>query len=171
MIDILLLSIVVSFAATLGGIISLYTKGEIKEVKKWILLAEKILLIAISILLITIYKWTVLVVFLGLLIPLFKFEKLNLIKYKALGVALGVMFALNPQAGYFMGALMSIPLILNASLIGYKTKKKILFKEIGKYQAIFIIAAIFSFLISVNAFVEALLLNAAAGVLIVAALS
>jgi hypothetical protein len=171
MIDILVLSVVVSFAATIGGIISLYTKIEIRDYKKWIMLSEKILLILISILLITMYQWTILFVFLGLAIPLLKFDKLNLTKYTTLGVALGAMFALNAQASYFIGALISLLLIINASLIGYNTKKRNVFKEIGKYQAIFIIAAIFSYLISITPFVEALLLNSAAGVLIVSALS
>ena len=171
MIDILILSIVVSFSTTAGGIISLYTKSEIKIYKKWINLSEKILLIILSLFLITIYKWTIAVIFLGLAIPLLKIKKINLVKYTTIGIAIGTMFALNAQASYFLGALITIPIILNSTLLGYISKKSSVFKEIGKYQAIFIIASIFAFLISTTPFVKALLLNAAAGIIVVSALS
>jgi len=76
-----------------------------------------------------------------------------------------MMFNLNNYSAYFIGALISSALILNGSLIGFSTKRKNLIKEIGKHQAIFILAAMAGYFISQPIY-EAILLNLSAGMII-----
>ncbi len=157
MINILLISIVIAAAASIGGIISLYTKEEMKQYKKQIELAEILLSIIPLFFIFFIYEgiFPIIFLFAGIVVFLIldksMFHK-NLKRYSRMflfGIALGILFNYQRQTAFIFGTFVGLYNMVKGSCIGsgYISRKTNIFKKIGNFQALFIISSLIGFYI------------------------
>jgi len=176
----ILVSVIVAIAASIGGLIAIYTKKEIEQFDKWIKYSEIALSILLAILMISVHKsvWPVLFLIVGAVFvillnkSLFHIHLNRFIRALMFGFALGILFNINRDIAFPFAVILSLHNIIKGSRIGayYLDKRKNIFKVIGNFQAIFIIATLLGFYVFSNQLLQAVVLNFAAGAVITTAI-
>ena len=173
--EILLISIIVASAASVGGLIAMFTKSEMKQYSKWIKCSELAMAFIISILMLAFYsKWTILFLFVGAFSVIATnnyFQNIHLDKYTRtimFGLGLGILFSINREVAFVFGVIVSLYSIIKGSLVGayFMPKKKNIFMKIGNFQAMFILSSLIGFYLFTNPILQASALNFAAGAVI-----
>ncbi len=173
--EIVLISVIVAIAASIGGLIAMFTKKEMEQYDKWINYSELIVSLILAILMITLYQtWTILFLIIGasfvMLANKFLFH-IHLSRYLRMlmfGLALGILFSINRETAFIFGTIVAIHNIIKGSRVGayFIPKRKNIFKKIGNFQAIFILAALAGFYMITLPIYQAMTLNFAAGAVI-----
>jgi len=170
--EVLLISIIVAAASSVGGLIAMLTKNEMKQYGRWIKYSELIMVIIISILMLSFYhKWTILFLLIGALFVaainnyLYSIHLDRYVRATMFGLGFGILFGINREAAFVFGVAVAIYNIIKGSRIGayFMSKKKNIFVEIGNFQAIFILSALAGFYFLTAPVLQASILNFAAG--------
>jgi len=173
--EIILVSIIVAIASSIGGLIAIYTKKEIKQYNKWIKYSELFISSILAILMITIYKaWTISFLVIGAIFTislsnfLLHIHLSRYIQTFLFGLALGIFFNISRETALAFGAIVAVYNLIKGSMIGahFIPKRKNIFKKIGNFQAIFILTAIVGYYFITAPVYQAATLNFAAGAVI-----
>ena len=174
--EIILISIIVAAAASVGGLISIYAKEEMEQYEKQINYFEMILSLIPLFFIFLIYKGFIPVIFLVIgIITIFILTK-SLFhdlfdKYTRtiiFGIILGILLSFQRNTAFIFGTFVALYNIIKGSKIGhyYKSKRVNIFKKIGNFQALFIISALLGFYLLSFPIIRVFVLYFSVGVII-----
>ena len=176
MFEVLLISIIIAIAASVGGIIAMMTKKEMKQYDKWIKYAELIITSILAIFMITAYQdfLSILFIIIGAITVIFMNKLLfhihlhRYLRVLLFGLGLGILFHISRETAFLFGTIVAFHNIIKGSRVGayFLPKRTNIFKEIGNFQALFIIATLIGFYIFTIPATQAAMLNFGAGAII-----
>ena len=178
--EILLVSIIIAAAASIGGLLAIYTKKEMKQYERFIEYSERILSLIPLFFAFLIYSGLFPILFLLIgAITIYILEKSlfhdlfdKFTKMIMFGVVFGVLLSFQREIAFIFGTLVALHNIVKGSRIGiyYIPKRVNIFKKIGNFQAIFVISALVGFYLLSFPIIKIFVLYFSAGAIIFLAL-